>query len=177
MRLLVVEDNEKLASLTKKLLTESGFVVDAVETAGDALAALAVADYDLIVLDLSLPDKDGTEILESLRKGRHGTPVLIATARADVAQRVHLLNLGADDYIVKPFSLDELLARVRALLRRPKQIAGSVLTLGNLALDAEAMTLNIDGSLKLNFLDANSPCLKHCFAPMANLFPSGKWSN
>lgn len=146
MRLLVVEDNEKLAALMKKLLSESGFAVDSVETADEAITALGVADYDLIVLDLSLPDKDGTVILKSLRQKGHGTPVLVATARADVTQRVQVLNLGADDYIVKPFSLDELLARVRALLRRPKQIAGSVLTLGNVVLDTAAMTLMVEGN-------------------------------
>ena len=146
MRVLVVEDNEKLASLMKKLLSESGFSVDSVETADDAVSALKVTDYDLVVLDLSLPDGNGAEIIKFLRKGGDATPVLVATARADVAERVHVLNLGADDYIVKPFSLDELLARVRALLRRPKQIAASILTLGNLTLDTAAMTLQIDGN-------------------------------
>ena len=147
MRLLVVEDNEKLASLMKKLLSESGFAVDCVETADEAVSVFQLAEYDLVVLDLSLFDKDGTEVLKSLRKAGHSTPVLVATARADVTQRVQLLNMGADDYIVKPFSLDELLARVRALLRRPKQIAGSVLTLGNLMLDTAAMTLKVDGNV------------------------------
>ncbi|HVZ50822.1 MAG TPA: response regulator transcription factor [Pseudolabrys sp.] len=146
MRLLVVEDNEKLAALIKKLLSENGFAVDSVETADDAIAALATAEYSLIVLDLSLPDRDGALILKSLREKGHSTPVLVATARADVTQRVLLLNLGADDYLVKPFSLEELLARVRALLRRPKQIAGSLLVLGSLALDTAAMTLTIDGN-------------------------------
>jgi DNA-binding response OmpR family regulator len=146
MRLLVIEDNEKLAALMKKLLSESGFAVDAVDNAEEALAALGVADYDLIVLDLSLPDQDGTVILKSMRQKGHGAPVLVATARADVAQRVHVLNLGADDYIVKPFSLDELLARVRALLRRPKQISGSELRLGNVVLDTAAMTLTVDAN-------------------------------
>ena len=147
MRLLVVEDNEKLASLMKKLLSESGFAVDCMVTADEAVSAFQLAEYDLVVLDLSLFDKDGTEVLKSLRKAGHSTPVLVATARADVTQRVQLLNMGADDYIVKPFSLDELLARVRALLRRPKQIAGSVLALGNLMLDTAAMTLKVDGNV------------------------------
>jgi DNA-binding response OmpR family regulator len=146
MRLLVVEDNEKLASLMKNLLSDNGFAVDCVETAEEAISAFELTDYDIIVLDLSLLDRDGTEFLKWLRKARHSTPVLVATARADVTQRVQLLNLGADDYIVKPFSLDELLARVRALLRRPKQMAGSTLTIGNLDLDVAAMTLKVDGT-------------------------------
>jgi DNA-binding response OmpR family regulator len=98
MRLLVIEDNEKLASLMKKLLSDNAFAVDAMATAEEAKAALAVAEYDLIVLDLSLPDQDGTELLRSLRRAGHGTPVLVATARADVVQRVQTLNDGADDY-------------------------------------------------------------------------------
>lgn len=145
MRLLVIEDNEKLASLMKKLLSDNAFAVDAVPTAEEGKAALDVADYDLIVLDLSLPDQDGNELLRSLRRAGHGIPVLVATARADIIQRVQTLNEGADDYLVKPFSLDELLARVRALLRRPRQVAQTVLTAGNLELDREAMTLRIDG--------------------------------
>jgi len=146
MRLLVVEDNEKLAALMKKRLHENMFAVDVVATAEEGLAALDVAAYDLIVLDLSLPDHDGTEVLRALRRGGHGTPVLVATARADVAQRVQTLNEGADDYLVKPFSLDELLARVRALLRRPSQVVQSVQVAGNLVLDTAAMTLSIDGT-------------------------------
>lgn len=143
MRLLVVEDNEKLSALMKKLLSESGFAVDAVATADAAMSALDVTAYDLIVLDLSLPDKDGIEILRALRRKGQATPVLIATARGEVTQRVQLLNLGADDYIVKPFSLDELLARVRALLRRPKEIASSVVKLGNLTVDASEMVARV----------------------------------
>jgi len=145
MRLLVIEDSEKLAALMKRLLSESGFAVDLVDTVAAAAAALTVTSYDLIILDLTLPDDDGTALLCRLRQAGHAMPVLVATARSDVAQRIQTLNHGADDYIVKPFSLDELLARVRALLRRPKQMVGPILTLGNIALDTNAMTLQVDG--------------------------------
>lgn len=147
MRLLVIEDNEKLAALMAKLLRDKAYAVDAVSTAEEAKAALSVAEYDLIVLDLSLPDSDGTELLRELRRAGRGTPVLVATARSDVMQRVQTLNEGADDYLVKPFSFDELLARVRALLRRPRQVAQKVLTAGNVALDPTAMTLRVDDAL------------------------------
>jgi DNA-binding response OmpR family regulator len=143
MRLLVVEDNKQLASLITKLLDENGFTVDAVETVDAALAALDTATYSLILLDLSLPGGDGTDILRAVRRRGQGIPVLVATARADVMQRVHTLNQGADDYLVKPFSLDELLARVRALLRRPSQLAETVLTAGNIALDTNSLTLTV----------------------------------
>jgi DNA-binding response OmpR family regulator len=145
MRLLVIEDNEKLASLIKKLLTDSGFAVDAVESAETAVVAMKLADYDLIVLDLSLPDQDGSDFLFALRRESRDIPVLIATARSDVAERVRTLNLGADDYLVKPFSPEELVARIRALLRRPKKISDPILVLGNVTLDTSAMMLQIGG--------------------------------
>ncbi len=175
MRLLVVEDNEKLASLMKNLLSKSGYAVDCVETADEALSAFELAEYDLVVLDLSLLDKDGAEFLKLVRKAGHATPVLVATARADVGERVRLLNIGADDYIVKPFSLDELLARIRAILRRPKQIAKSVQILGNLVLDTAAMSCK-STVIRSNFPDANSPSLRPYLVQMAVWFPSKSWS-
>jgi len=145
VRLLIVEDNERLAAVIAKLLTERAFAVDSVGTVDEALAAMAAASYDLILLDLSLPDGEGADVLRRVRQKGHGTPVLVMTARADVVQRVQTLDEGADDYVVKPVSLDELLARVRALLRRPRQIAGSVLSVANVTLDTVALTLSVDG--------------------------------
>jgi DNA-binding response OmpR family regulator len=146
MRLLVIEDNEKLAALMKRLLSDASYTVDAVASAEEAMAALHMTEYDLIVLDLSLPDRDGAVVLRALRRDGHGTPVLVATARADVAQRVQMLDEGADDYLIKPFSLEELLARVRALLRRPRQLVDATLTLGNIVLDTRSMSLSIAGT-------------------------------
>ena len=143
MRLLIIEDNDKLASLMKKLLGEAGHVVDTFAEGGTAAAALATVDYDLVILDLSLPDTDGLDVLRLLRRAGHDVPVLVATARADLGQRVQTLNDGADDYLIKPFSLDELLARVRALLRRPRLIAQSHLVAGNVSLDTVSQLLHI----------------------------------
>ena len=141
MRLLIVEDNERLATLVSRLLSEQAFAVDTVASVDAALAALAVATYDLVLLDLALPDGEGADVLRAIRDRGHGTPVLVATARGEVEQRVRMLDLGADDYLVKPFSFDELLARVRALLRRPRQIADPMLSAGNIRLDTAALTL------------------------------------
>jgi DNA-binding response OmpR family regulator len=174
MRLLVIEDNEKLASLMKKLLSDNAFAVDAVPTVEEAKAALDVAHYDLIVLDLRLPDQDGGELLRWLRRCGQGTPVLVATARADVDQRVQLLNEGADDYLVKPFSLDELLARVRALLRRPPQVAQNVLTAGNVALDTAAMTLRIDDEPVVDLPRRELAVLATLLAQKGRLLPRQK---
>ena len=145
MRLLVVEDNQKLAALLSKRLSEHGYAVDVAEDIDAATAMLQLAAYDLIVLDLTLPDGDGRALLRSLRRRGEGVPVLVATARSDLLQRVNTLDEGADDYLVKPFSPDELLARVRALLRRPRLALDTVLTSGNVALDTASMAVSIDG--------------------------------
>jgi|FEC22Drversion2_1045045.scaffolds.fasta_scaffold00309_43 DNA-binding response OmpR family regulator len=147
MRLLIVEDNKRLATLTAKLLVEDLHSVDTVETVDEARAAVEVVDYDLVLLDLSLPDGDGAEILRLLRRAGRTTRILVSTARADVVQRVELLNDGADDYLVKPFSLDELLARIRALLRRPCETAQAVLEAGRLSLDTASLTLRVTGEV------------------------------
>jgi DNA-binding response OmpR family regulator len=145
MRLLVVEDNAKLAALLTKLLGDRAYAVDNVASIEEARAALGTAKYDLILLDLALPDGDGREILRALRGSGRGVPVLVATARADVTQRVKALDEGADDYLVKPFSLDELLARVRALLRRPPQTMKTILASGNVTLDTASLALAVGG--------------------------------
>ncbi len=145
MRILIVEDNEKVATLIAKRLGENLFVVDQVKTVDEAMGALEVVAYDLVVLDLTLPDGNGIEVLRALRKNRKSVPVLIETARDDVSHRVEALDQGADDYIVKPFSSEELLARIRAILRRPKQAVHSAMELGNVTLDIPSLALKING--------------------------------
>lgn len=146
MRVLLVEDNATFAALLAKLLTESGFAVDVAATRAEAEAAFGAADYALVLLDLTLPDGDGRDMLRALRKAGKGTLVLVATAHGHLAERVQTLDAGADDYLVKPFAPEELLARVRALLRRPRQIRPNLLTLGNMSLDTRALSLTVGGS-------------------------------
>lgn len=145
MRLLVVEDNLKLSSLLEKVLIEGGYAVDVVADATSAKEALRVVAYDLVILDLGLPDEDGGLLLQSLRRQGLGVAVLVATARADLHHRVRTLDDGADDYLVKPFSPAELVARVRALLRRPRHTLDTVLTAGNLALDTASLGVTVEG--------------------------------
>jgi len=147
MRLLVVEDNQRLATLMSTLLAKHMFTVDRVATVDEASVAVEMVDYDLILLDLSLPDGDGGDVLRSLRRAGRGTRILVATARSDVTQRIETLNDGADDYLVKPFSLDELLARIRALLRRPSETVRPVLSAGRMTLDTSSLTLRVDGQI------------------------------
>ncbi|ALG69889.1 transcriptional regulator [Azospirillum thiophilum] len=145
MRLLLIEDNVRLASLTAEGLRKAGFAVDLVHSAEEASAALAVAGFDAVLLDLGLPDADGLTLLSGLRDRADATPVLILTARDRVDDRVRGLNLGADDYLLKPFALEELVARIRALLRRPGAALGVVLQLGNIAFDSAERLATVGG--------------------------------
>ena len=135
MRLLLVEDDPMIGRAMGQGLRDAGFTVDWVTDGGAAELALANGVYDLAVLDLGLPGKDGMELLRELRARRDLLPVLIVTARDAVADRIDGLNAGADDYVLKPFDLDELVARVRALLRRHAGGATPLLECGGLTLD------------------------------------------
>ena len=135
MRILVVEDEKKTAAYLQKGLTENGFVVDVCAHGIDGLHAAVAADYDLILLDVMLPGRDGWSILKALRQQDKQTPVLFLTARDAVADRVKGLELGADDYLVKPFAFSELLARMRTILRRGSGRQPEVLRVGDLEID------------------------------------------
>lgn len=143
MRLLLIEDHERFASFIKNGLEQAGFTIDLVYNAGDGDAAVETVNYDVILLDLGLPDQDGLDILKKWRDAGNVTPVLILTARDAVEDRVKGLNAGGDDYMLKPFALEELVARVRALLRRPGGVLGTVLAEGNVAFDTAAREVRI----------------------------------
>jgi DNA-binding response OmpR family regulator len=138
MRLLLVEDNDRLAHFLMKGLDAEGFAVDHVTLVEDAVAALASMRFDAILLDLGLPDGDGLELLKRLRNKNDTTPILVTTARGELDDRLEGLDGGADDYLVKPFEIPELAARLRALLRRPGAVLGRRIELGNLCFDAES---------------------------------------
>jgi len=145
VRLLLVEDDTMLGRGMRQGLSDAGFAVDWVTDGRAAELALANGVYDLALLDLGLPGKDGMALLAELR-GRHDAlPVLIVTARDSVADRIAGLNAGADDYVLKPFDLDELVARVRALLRRRAGAAGPVLECGAIVLDPVRREVRKDG--------------------------------
>jgi len=137
MRILLVEDEHKISTYVKRGLEESGYAVDAVYTGGDALDWAEAAPYDLIVLDIMLPGVDGLTVCRELRQRGDRTPVLMLTARDTVDDRVNGLDAGADDYLIKPFAMKELLARLRALTRRTSDRPKStVLTFADLSLDS-----------------------------------------
>jgi DNA-binding response OmpR family regulator len=135
MRLLLIEDEMRLVELVSRSLEEIGFVVDAVPECADAWEALSLTPYDAAILDLGLPDGDGLDLLIGLRGTRNQVPILILTARDAVEERVAGLNAGADDYLVKPFAMAELVARIKALLRRPGGALGAELKAANVIFD------------------------------------------
>lgn len=136
MKLLVVEDERPTAAFLYRGLTEEGFAVDVAADASAAEAAVATAEYDAVILDVMLPGGSGFELCRNWRIRGVAAPILFLTARDEISDRVEGLNLGGDDYLVKPFAFDELLARVRALLRRGPMVAiGSELRVGALVLD------------------------------------------
>lgn len=145
MRLLLVEDDTMIGRAMRQGLGGAGFTVDWVTDGQAAELALADGVYDLAVLDLGLPGKDGMAVLSSLRTRRDPLPVLIVTARDSVPDRVAGLNAGADDYVLKPFDLDELVARVRALLRRHAGTGSSLLECGKLSLDPMRREVRLEG--------------------------------
>ncbi len=144
MRLAVVEDNPELAQLLTQGLKREGYDSDLMTTAAEARAALASTRYALLILDLGLPDADGLSILREIRERKDPLPVLVLTARGGLHDRVSGLRSGADDYLVKPFALEELVARLEALLRRPGQLLGRALQVANLVFDTEGRQAFID---------------------------------
>src|ERR1700758_5870690 len=118
MRILVVEDERKIATFVQKGLKEFGFAVDVIGRGDEALEIILDNPFEAVVLDIMLPGRDGLSILRALRERSNAVPVLILTARGEISEKVEGLDLGADDYLAKPFSIDELTARVRALTRR-----------------------------------------------------------
>ena len=147
MRVLVVEDQKRTASFIRKALLAEGFAVDVAEDGETALELTGATTFDAIVLDIMLPGRDGLSVLRLLRERRISTPVLLLSARGEANERVEGLNAGADDYLPKPFVLDELFARLRALGRRGSEQASSILRVADLTLDTVSRTARRGGKL------------------------------
>ena len=137
MKLLVVEDEKMIANSLKKGLEQESFVVDVALTGDEGYDLADSEQYDVIILDVMLPGMDGFTICQRLREAGNATPVLMLTAKSQVSDKVHGLGYGADDYLAKPFAFEELLARIRALLRRPKEMTAEVLVVGDITLNPQ----------------------------------------
>ena len=145
MRILIAEDERDLYSILTKKLTADGYSVDACFDGEEALHCLSVAEYDAVILDVMMPKADGFEVLRRLRQAGKTTPVLFLTARDSVADRVKGLDGGANDYLVKPFSFEELMARLRAMTRSPFGMADNTLAVADLTMDCAAHTVRRGG--------------------------------
>lgn len=165
MKILLVEDNEKLSGYTKQMLVEEGFIVDAVldGEAGERMARNN--SYDLIILDIMLPKKDGVAVCKDLRSDNINIPIIMITAKGELEDKILGLDSGADDYLVKPFEMKELLARVRALLRRPTAQLAAQLTVQDLVLDNGKHTLFQNGKeihLTVKEFSVLEYLMRHC---------------
>ncbi|MCH5295055.1 MAG: response regulator transcription factor [Treponema sp.] len=152
MRILLVEDEVRLSQALVEIFQKNRYGIDAVYTGPEGLKYAQSGNYDAIILDIMLPGQDGISILKTLREDRNQTPVMLLTAKDEVQDKVKGLDCGADDYLTKPFSTDELLARIRALTRRKGEIKEDVVTLGDLTLNKNNCELQNDrgGSIKLS---------------------------
>ena len=145
MRVLLVEDDPATSKSVEMMLTSAGMVVDATDLGEDGLEIGKMYDYDIIVLDLMLPDIDGLEVLRRLRDARVETPVLILSGVQEPDKKVKGLGTGADDYLTKPFNKDELMARIQAIVRRSKGHAQSIIETGRMSVNLDARTVEVDG--------------------------------
>ena len=170
MRLLVIEDEPRIAEILKSGLQRAGFAVDVVQLCADAREALALTVYDAAILDLGLPDGDGLDLLAELRSAHNGVPVLVLTARDAVENRVSGLDAGADDYLVKPFATVELIARTKALLRRPGGALGVKLQAGNVVLDTIGRDVRV-GELSLQLPRRECTILEHLLRRQGRVVP------
>lgn len=138
MNILVVEDTKEIADSLKSSLKKEGFVVDVAFDGTDGLYKASMNEYDLIVLDIGLPHKNGREVCRQLRSLGKNTPIVMLSVQGEIETKVDLLNIGADDFITKPFFFKELLARIRALLRRPRKIENAVIQICDIAIDMDS---------------------------------------
>lgn len=143
MRILLVEDDAPVARSVRAILRVSGMMMDAAESGDEALDMARIYDYDLILLDLGLPDMDGYSVLRRLRATRNAVPVLVLSAEARTQARVQAFNAGADDYLPKPFDSQELVARIQAVVRRNKGFAEPALTVGNVSLNLSTHQVHV----------------------------------
>jgi heavy metal response regulator len=146
MRILLAEDEARIANFVSKGLRENSYAVDVVNNGEDAVYQVSISDYDLIILDVMMPLKDGFEVCRSLRNSGNKTPILMLTARDAVEDRISGLDFGADDYLVKPFEFGELLARLRALLRRQKDFRPAKIVIADLEIDTVSQKVRRGGS-------------------------------
>lgn len=145
MQLIIIEDNQELLTSLKSSLSSCGFIVDGADTGETGLELVGKNNYDLIILDLNLPDLNGDEVCKIIREDGKMLPIIILSADCQIERKINVLNLGADDYLIKPFEIKELVARIQALMRRPKNINNPIIKINNLELNRQKQTLKRSG--------------------------------
>jgi DNA-binding response OmpR family regulator len=170
VRLLVIEDEPRIAEILKSGLRRAGFIVDVVHLCADAREAFALTAYDAAILDLGLPDGDGLKLLAQVRAAHNPVPILILTARDAVEDRVCGLDTGADDYLIKPFATSELVARIKALLRRPGGALGLELRAGNIDFDTVGRDVRV-GPILLQLARRECAILEHLMRRQGRVVP------
>ncbi|MCP4819748.1 MAG: response regulator transcription factor [Shimia sp.] len=173
MKFLLVEDNAELAAAICTRMQFDGHVIDHAEKISDAFAFVETGEYDLILLDIMLPDGDGRSFLKRHREGKKHTPVIVLTARSQVSDRIDMLDLGADDYVTKPFDHEELQARCRAVLRRRAGTSQSSVHLGQLSFDPVAGSLSVNGKA-INLRNRELRLLELLINAPGQVFPKHK---
>jgi DNA-binding response OmpR family regulator len=170
VRVLIIEDEIRIGEILKSGLQRADFAVDVVKSCGDGREALSLTAYDAAILDLGLPDGDGIALLSELRASHNGLPILILTARDAVEDRVSGLDTGADDYLVKPFAIAEVIARLKALLRRPGGALGIALRAGNIEFDTIGRDVRV-GSTPLQLPRRECAILEHLMRRQGRVVP------
>ena len=170
MRILIIEDEARITEILREALSRAGFTVDSATRCAEAREALSLTAYDAAVLDLGLPDGDGRTLLADLQSKRNKLPVLVLTARDAVEDRVSGLDAGADDYLVKPFATAEVIARVRALLRRPGGALGVTLQAGNVSFDTIGRDVRV-GTTTLALPRREGAILEHLMRRLGRVIP------
>lgn len=173
MKFLLIEDNAELATAICNRMKMDGHVIDHADRIEDAFAFSETGEYDLILLDIMLPDGDGRSFLKRHRDGHRDTPVIVLTARSQVSDRISMLDLGADDYVTKPFDHEELQARCRAVLRRKSGTGQTTIRIGNVAFDPVAGSLEIDGAA-INLRNRELRLLELLINAPGQIFPKHK---
>lgn len=170
MRVLLIEDETRIVELLTAALIRAGFVVDSFGTCADGREALSLLPYDAAILDLGLPDGDGLSLLTAMRSEGNKVPILVLTARDTVEDRVVGLDTGADDYLVKPFAVSELVARIKALLRRPGAALGTILEAGNVTFDTIGRDVSVGGT-SIPMPRRESAVLEHLMRRLGRVVP------